>query len=1371
MHPAHTGGALAAFGTAVILFAAASPGLAGPAEAPACTGGRFQVSGPALVPGGPQGQPDEVVIQTPGPAEGAPPTALVASGCPETPAELTGSRTVTRLDVAFPGCGAVAGPVRLRGTIDPSCRTLTGTFTGPSAPRRAFTATRVGDYDPRVAGTVSAVHGDASLLLPGATVFLRDPATMIRVPGGVMTDAHGDFRFPPQPPGTYEVCAEAPGFVTACDPGPADLSPASPAHKYRALVLRPAGGAIHGRVLLGDGSPCFHDRPGFGPQVAATVTLGSRTVMANSKGEYVLPDIPGTGTYPVDAACAAAQAHANIGVDTPQLSGAVAVDVSIRNRPPVITLLGAANATGPLRTASPGETVQVTVQTADPDGDPLHYQWRDGNDLLSPMDAPTIAWPLLGVPAANTISLEVTDGKGGFAERQLVLGTSPTGARFIGTVTDGATGAALAGAQVDVDGITATTDDAGWFRIATPESERHVLTVRHPGYALLSQVYHGNATGLALRLMPAQRTTVDPTQDIELTDGRKGATVHIPANSLVDALGQLPSGPVTIDLATYNPMLGAVPGDREVLDASKQPLTLHHTQGMSLDITDAAGRRYNLASGHKAIVGFQAPAQASPPETLRLSHYDEASGTWHEMGQAVRRGARYLAVVSSFSSWNVGHYSSDTACLRIDVDDNQLQRPFHLRILLGIIGPQELVGEFTVTDQTTLVYGLPPNTWTELAVSPQNETDQILQVRFANTGAGGFKSPPPFPYSGCGQVTLKAYLPTNTWLNRFSFGTDQGAEDYYASIGARPDKDTFKKWRAANGFVAGDSVSDVAFFNPNELGLGRRANCKQTGGNGLPIYVACYVTKFGHVGGSPAEMLDDTIDEYNPGDTVAMEFSPGPNTNGQRITKFYIYGPDGNLKTHTAFDPEGDVKHVPNVCLHCHGGGNPAQFVTLDPHAYQYPPSGPYTLANQQERFREMNSMIAYTFHHTGPGWDFMDSLYPQAGVHTAGAKAFPAPLPAAWAGHDELYFDIIKPSCRTCHMHLGNIYDFSKFDVGLVMSGHQRVCQGQMPNAISPMLRLWRSNDPHLPDVMANSVGLPGCNSTNALPDVQIVTPTNGSNVAFGGLGLTHFTATVSDAEDGPNCCSVKWTSDEGVMGYGRELDYGFASPGAHTVTVRATDSNGAWRETTVTLQSDNTPPAMTILKPTVGQVLYRNVAYPFLGSSWDPNEPYLAVPCKSMIWTSSKPGDPTGAGCQPQLTFTTLGQRTITLSGMDSDGGVGSATRTFTVIDPPANSPPTVVINTPGDGDSLDRNVPVVLSGTAIDPDGQVTPTVSWTMQVGGGPETTLGNTQVIGWVPQNYLAQSCTPVDVVLRLYGTDPDGTSVDAITVSVYYPPC
>ena len=49
----------------------------------------------------------------------------------------------------------------------------------------------------------------------------------------------------------------------------------------------------------------------------------------------------------------------------------------------------------------------------------------------------------------------------------------------------------IAGAQIDVNGSSATTDGSGYFQLYATEAERYVLTIRKSGYAFVSRIYDG----------------------------------------------------------------------------------------------------------------------------------------------------------------------------------------------------------------------------------------------------------------------------------------------------------------------------------------------------------------------------------------------------------------------------------------------------------------------------------------------------------------------------------------------------------------------------------------------------------------------------------------------------------------------------------------------------------------------------------------------------------------------------------------------------------------------------------------------------------------------------------------------------------------
>ena len=49
---------------------------------------------------------------------------------------------------------------------------------------------------------------------------------------------------------------------------------------------------------------------------------------------------------------------------------------------------------------------------------------------------------------------------------------------------------------------------------------------------------------------------------------------------------------------------------------------------------------------------------------------------------------------------------------------------------------------------------------------------------------------------------------------------------------------------------------------------------------------------------------------------------------------------------------------------------------------------------------------------------EVVNGLYP-TGITNVGAKAKDTFVPAAWAGHETLYEEVVKPYCRTCHIAL----------------------------------------------------------------------------------------------------------------------------------------------------------------------------------------------------------------------------------------------------------------------------------------------------------------------------------------------------------------
>jgi hypothetical protein len=185
--------------------------------------------------------------------------------------------------------------------------------------------------------------------------------------------------------------------------------------------------------------------------------------------------------------------------------------------------------------------------------------------------------------------------------------------------------------------------------------------------------------------------------------------------------------------------------------------------------------------------------------------------------------------------------------------------------------------------------------------------------------------------------------------------------------------------------------------------------------------------------------------------------------------------------------------------------------------------------------------------------------------------------------------------------------------------------------------------------------------------------------------------------------------------------------------------------------------------------------------GQGSDANEPVEDL-CSGATWTSDISGGAILSECAPQVTFATVGPRTLTFTVTDRFGKTGGADVAINVVPDPATGPPLVSITQTTAGTLLEAETPNVLLGGAVDPDGDVPLSFRWSVVDQFGTERTIATGEyypdVLGfaiaatWTPSTHVPFNCGGVHVDLQLEVTDSDGqTGHDEIEVFVFYPPC
>ncbi len=270
-----------------------------------------------------------------------------------------------------------------------------------------------------------------------------------------------------------------------------------------------------------------------------------------------------------------------------------------------------------------------------------------------------------------------------------------------------------------------------------------------------------------------------------------------------------------------------------------------------------------------------------------------------------------------------------------------------------------------------------------------------------------------------------------------------------------------------------------------------------------------------------------------------------------------------------------------------------------------------------------------------------------------------------------------------------------------------------------------------------------------NVGPTLAISAPGDGTSVPAGTpLALA---AVASDDFDGDLGAQVQWSSSrDGSLGTGAALAV-LLREGSHTLTATVTDSDGVAATAAVGVSITTSPPVVTIASPAPGTAVFTASPLPFSGMAIDPTDGDVSA---GLRWVSDLDGL---LGYGPAFTSDRLstGMHVVTAAADDLQGLTGTAERAVRVR--PPNDAPTVVVTSPDADGVVLAGTPLVLAGSATDPeDGILSASLRWTSSRDG----------VLG-TGSSLLVPALSAGTHLLAATVTDQDGAAGNAtITLNV-----
>jgi hypothetical protein len=226
--------------------------------------------------------------------------------------------------------------------------------------------------------------------------------------------------------------------------------------------------------------------------------------------------------------------------------------------------------------------------------------------------------------------------------------------------------------------------------------------------------------------------------------------------------------------------------------------------------------------------------------------------------------------------------------------------------------------------------------------------------------------------------------------------------------------------------------------------------------------------------------------------------------------------------------------------------------------------------------------------------------------------------------------------------------------------------------------------------------------------PALDLLAPATGLTVLQG--DPVSFEANAYDVEDGELSASIQWTSSRnGSIGSGALLTTSSLFAGTHVITATVVDADGNAVSKTLSLNvqpNGDTPPTIALLAPAEGLIVTQGAVINFQAVASDAQDGDRTA---NLQWTSSINGS-IGSGGSISVSTLSVGAHQIVATVDDTAGNSANAVVNI-VVQPPANTAPTVTVTSPANGAALTAGQSFALSGTASDAEqGNLSSSLQW-------------------------------------------------------------